>query len=88
MIPEERVRLALLRTEKKQVLEDLSQLNATILHLLSGGKHNYDSARTAGDRQEDYNMTSEEILLDLRTRRQEREDRLNFLLGELSMLEK
>jgi hypothetical protein len=87
MIPEQRVRLALLRVELRQCLEDISQINAAILHLLTGGKENYDSAKKAGDRQEDYKSTSDEILSDLRARRQEKEDRLNFLLNELSMLE-
>jgi hypothetical protein len=87
MIPEERVRRALLNVEKKQVIEDLNQLNAAIMHLLSGGKHNYDAARSSTDRQEDYNDTSAEILVELRTRRQNLENRLNFLLEELVLLE-
>jgi len=87
MIPEQRIRLALLRVESRQCLEDISQINAAILHLLTGGKENYDSAKKAGNRHEDYSDTSEQILADLRTRRQEREDRLNILLDEIASLE-
>jgi hypothetical protein len=87
MIPEERVRLALLRVEKKQIVDDLAQINAAILHLLTGGKQNYDAARNSGDREEDYTNTSDQILSELRARRQQQEDRLNFLLDELSLLE-
>ena len=88
MIPEQRIRLALLRVESRQCLEDISQINAAILHLLTGGKENYDSAKKAGNRQEDYSNTSEQILANLRARRQEREDQLDFLLSEIALLER
>jgi hypothetical protein len=87
MIPEERVRLALLRVEKKQILDDLAQINAAILHLLNGGKQSYDNAKNSKNREEDYSNTSEAILLDLKIRRQEKEDRLNLLSDELASLE-
>ena len=87
MIPEQRVALALLRVESRQCIEDIAALNAAILHLLTGGKENYDSAKKAGDRQEDYSETSEQILANLRTRRREREDRLDFLLSKITLLE-
>jgi hypothetical protein len=88
MIPDKRIRKALLSVEKRQVLSDLTQLNAAILHLLAGGKSNYDGAKNSNNREEDYNNTSDTILLDLKARRQEREDRLNLISDELALLDK
>jgi hypothetical protein len=87
MIPENRVRKALLNVEKRQVLSDIDQLNAAILHLLTGGKRNYDAAKDCHDRHQDYGDTSDKILNDLRIRRQTLEERLDFLVAELLILE-
>jgi hypothetical protein len=87
-IPEERVRLALLRVEHSQLVRELAHTNAAILHLLSGGKNSYDAARREGHRQQDYSLTSDQILKDLRAQRRRLEERLSFLLSELALLEK
>lgn len=87
MIPEKRVRRALINTEQKQVIDDLNQINAAILHLLSGGKINYNAAKNSNDRKEDYNNTSDQILSELQARRRECEDRLNTLSDELASLD-
>jgi hypothetical protein len=87
MIPENRVKRALLNVEKKQVLIDITQLRAAILHLNAGGKNNYDAAKEANDRQEDYSETSDEILKDLQSRLEERNDRLDVIIDELALFE-
>lgn len=86
MIPEERVRRALLNIEIRQVVEDIIQLEAAILHLQTEGKENYDAAKKSNDRQEDYDDTSEEIFLRLHDRLQERKFHLAFLENELAIL--
>lgn len=86
MIPEERVRRALLNIEKREVVDDITQIEAAILHLLTDGKNNYDAAKESNDRKEDYGETSEKILAALRARLQQRKDRLTSLIHELALL--
>lgn len=83
MIPEDRVRRALLNVEKREVTSDIDQIEAAILHLQAEGKGNYDAAKKSNDRQEDYNDTSDEIFVQLQNRLQERKSRLAFLESEL-----
>ena len=86
-IPEERVKRALLNVERREVIEDLAQINAAILHLLSGGKSNYDVAKNlSNDKETGYSKTSDEILSALESRRQERENRLKLLSDDLALL--
>jgi hypothetical protein len=85
MIPEKRVRQALLNVEKRQIIEDLAQINASILHFLSGGKQNYNAAKS--NNPEQYKNTSDEILLSLERRRQEQENRLGIVSDELASLD-
>jgi len=85
-IPEERVKRALINVERREVIEDLAQINAAILHLLSGGKSNYDVAKNLSDKETDYSKTSDEILSTLESRRQERENRLKLLSDDLALL--
>jgi hypothetical protein len=86
MLPDKRVKQALLNVEKRQLVDDLSQINAAILHLLSGGKDNYDTAKKL-NRKEEYSNTSDQILSDLERRRQEKESRLRTLSDELALLD-
>lgn len=86
MIPESRVRCALLNVEKREVQLDIIQLEAAILHLFTEGKNNYDAAKQSNDRQEDYSDTSEKILNDLETRLKDRKARLRALNAELALL--
>jgi t-SNARE complex subunit (syntaxin) len=86
-IPEERVKRALLNVERREVIKDLAQINAAILHLLSGGKSNYDVAKNLSDKETDYSKTSDEILSALESRRQERENRLKLLSDDLALLD-
>lgn len=85
MIPEGRVRRALLNVEKRGVMEDITQIEAAILHLLTDGKSNYDAAKQSNDRQ-DYGDTSDQILADLQARLEERKARLDLLIDELALL--
>jgi hypothetical protein len=86
MIPEERVRRALLNVERREVVSDITQIEAAILHLEAEGKNNYDAAKNASDRQEDYCDTSDKILKDLQDRLDERNSRLDFLESQLALL--
>jgi hypothetical protein len=86
MIPPERVNRALLNIEKREVLDDITQLKAAILHLLTEGKKNYDAAKNSNDRQEDYGETSDQIMEDLEARLEERNERLDSLNSELASL--
>jgi len=86
MIPEERVRRALLKIEKREVEGDITQIEAAILHLQAEGKINYDAAKRSNDRHEDYDETSDEILADLQNRLKERKSQLDFLENQLALL--
>jgi len=86
MIPEDRVKRALLNVEKREVLGDIAQLEAAILHLQAEGKSNYDAAKKSNDRQKDYDDTSDDILLELQYRLKERNSQLTFLESELALL--
>ncbi len=86
MIPENRVKRALLNVEKQDLLAEITQLKAAILHLKAEGKNNYDTAKRVNDRPEDYAETSDEILEDLQSRLDDKEDRLNSLIVELASL--
>jgi hypothetical protein len=86
MIPEGRVRRALLNVERRQVEDDIVQVKAAILHLQADGKDNYDAARKSKDRCEDYDDTSEQILKGLEERLKELKSRLFFLESELALL--
>lgn len=83
MIPEKRVKKALLNVEIRQTVQDLTQINAAIVHLLSGGKYNYDVAKSD---KEQYKDSSEEILLNLENQRHDKEFRLRILSEELNGL--
>lgn len=87
MIPPERVSRALLNVERRDVIDDITQIEAAILHLLTGGKDNYDAAKESNDRQEDYSATSEKILKDLEKRLEERKKRVKSLDAQLALLD-
>ena len=88
MIPENRIKRALLNVEKQEVVFAIRQIEAAILHLKSGGINNYDAAReSSSSRTEDYNETSDEILKDLQSRFEERKSRLGSIEEELALLD-
>ena len=87
MIPENRIKRALLNVEKREVISDIAQIQSAILHLESGGINNYDAARESScSRKEDYKETSDEILEGLESRLEERTSRLDSLEKELASL--